>query len=81
MATLLQALLLAGLLTGRTDGRKIRVLAARLGVQHLTPLIELCHAGKIVTVIDRRYPLKEVPEALRYLGEGNAKGKVIVTVE
>jgi len=81
VATLLQVLLLAGLLTGRTDGRKIRVLAARLGVQHLTPLIELCQAGKIATVIDRRYPLNEVPEALRYLGEGNAKGKVIVTVE
>jgi NADPH:quinone reductase-like Zn-dependent oxidoreductase len=36
---------------------------------------------KVATVIDRRYSLGEVPQALQYLGEGNAKGKVIVTVE
>ena len=47
----------------------------------LAPLVELCQAGKITTVIDRRYALSEVPQALRYLGEGNAKGKVIVIVE
>jgi NADPH:quinone reductase-like Zn-dependent oxidoreductase len=49
-------------------------------VQHLTPLVELCQAGKITTVIDRRYQLSQVPEALRYLGEGHAKGKVIIAV-
>jgi hypothetical protein len=32
-------------------------------------------------VIDRRYPLRKVPEALRYLGEGRAWGKVVITVE
>ena len=37
-------------------------------------------AGKIVPVIDRCYPLSEAPDALRYLGEGHAKGKVIITV-
>jgi NADPH:quinone reductase-like Zn-dependent oxidoreductase len=42
--------------------------------------VELSQAGKITTVIDRRFPLSEVPEALRYLGEGHAKGKVVVTV-
>jgi len=80
VAALLQALL-AWPLTGRAGGRKIRVLPVRLGVQHLAPLVELCQAGKIATVIDRRYPLGEVPEALRYMGAGNAKGKVIVIVE
>jgi NADPH:quinone reductase-like Zn-dependent oxidoreductase len=50
-------------------------------VKHLGPLVELCRAGTISTVIDRRFPLSEVPEALRYLGEGHAKGKVVVTVE
>jgi len=79
VAALLQALL-AGPLTGRAEGRKIRLLAVRLGVRHLAPLLDLCQAGKIVTVIDRRYALSEVPQALRYLGEGNAKGKVIVIV-
>jgi NADPH:quinone reductase-like Zn-dependent oxidoreductase len=80
MATLLQVLLV-GPVIGRADGKKIRLLAIRLGVQHLAPIIELCQAGKIATVIDRRYPLNEAPEALRYLGEGHAKGKVVVIVE
>jgi len=80
VAAFLQALL-AGPFTARAEGKKIRLLAVRLGVQHLAPLIELCQTGKITTVIDRRYALSEVPRALRYLGEGNAKGKVIVTVE
>ena len=42
---------------------------------------ELLEAGKIAPVIDRRYPLSEVAEAFRYIGEGHAKGKVVVTVE
>ena len=80
VATLLQVLLI-GPLTGRAAGKKIRLLAVRLGAQHLAPIVELCQAGKIATVIDRRYRLSEVPEALRYLGEGHAKGKVVVIVE
>jgi NADPH:quinone reductase-like Zn-dependent oxidoreductase len=43
-------------------------------------ITELYEAGKVVPVIDRRYPLSEVPEALRYLGEGRVKGKVVITV-
>ena len=41
---------------------------------------ELIEAGKVVPVIDRRYPLSEVAEAIRYLEEGHARGKVIITV-
>jgi NADPH:quinone reductase-like Zn-dependent oxidoreductase len=79
VATLMQVLLL-GPMVGRADGKKIRLLTVRLGVQHLGPLVELCQTGKIVTVVDRRYPLNEVPEALRYLDEGHARGKVVVIV-
>jgi len=43
-------------------------------------LRELIEAGKIAPVIDRRYKLSEVPEALRYLEEGHAQGKIVITV-
>ena len=78
--TLLQILLI-GPVIGRAEGKKIRLLAVRQGAQHLAPMIELCQTGKIATVIDRRYRLNEVPEALRYLGEGHVKGKVVVIAE
>ena len=80
MATLLKVLLI-GPWTGRAADKKVRVLAVRLGVEHLGPLVELCQAGTISTVIDRQYQLPEVPEALGYLGAGHAKGKVVVLVE
>ena len=80
VATLLQVLLI-GPLAGRAASKRIRLLVVRLGAQHLAPIVDLCQAGKIATVIDRRYRLSEVPEALRYLGEGHAKGKVVVVVE
>ena len=41
---------------------------------------ELLEAGKVVPVIDRRYPLSEGAEAVRYLEEGHAQGKVVITV-
>jgi NADPH:quinone reductase-like Zn-dependent oxidoreductase len=43
--------------------------------------MELFEAGKVVPVIDRRYTLSEVAEAIRYLEAGHARGKVIITVE
>jgi NADPH:quinone reductase-like Zn-dependent oxidoreductase len=42
---------------------------------------ELFEAGKLVCVIDKVYPLNEVPEAPRYFGEGYVKGKVVITME
>ena len=44
-------------------------------------LKELFEAGKVKPVIDRCYPLSEVPEAFRYLEEGHARGKVVITME
>jgi NADPH:quinone reductase-like Zn-dependent oxidoreductase len=43
-------------------------------------LKELIEAGRVAPVIDKRYPLGEVPEALRYLEQGQARGKVVITV-
>jgi NADPH:quinone reductase-like Zn-dependent oxidoreductase len=44
-------------------------------------LKELSEAGKLTPVIDRTYSLSEVPEAIRYLEEGHARGKVVIDVE
>ena len=65
----------------RTSDRNVQVLAVQRNRKDLVAITELCEAGKVVPVIDRRYPLREVPEALRYLGEGHAKGKIVITVE
>jgi len=58
----------------------MRILVVPQNRKDLIAITELCEAGKIVPVIDRRYQLSEVPEALRYVGEGHAKGKVVITV-
>jgi len=80
VATLFQILFL-GPWIRRTTGKKIRILAVHPNLKDMVYITELCEAGKVVPVIDRRYPLSEVPEALQYLGEGHARGKVIVSME
>jgi NADPH:quinone reductase-like Zn-dependent oxidoreductase len=47
----------------------------------LVTLSEFIEAGKVAPVIDRTYPLSDAPEAFRYLDEGHARGKVVITVE
>jgi NADPH:quinone reductase-like Zn-dependent oxidoreductase len=78
-AILLQILFL-GAWIKRTSGKNIGVLAVQRNRKDLLYMAELCEAGKIVPVIDRLYPLHEAAEALRYVGEGRAKGKVVITV-
>ena len=48
--------------------------------QDLEALRELLEAGKLTPVLERTYPLGEAAHALRYLGEGHARGKLVVTV-
>lgn len=79
VATLFQVLLL-GPWIKRTRSRNVRLLVVPQDSKALMTITELCVAGKIVPVIDRLYPLNEVPAALRYVAEGRAKGKVVITV-
>jgi NADPH:quinone reductase-like Zn-dependent oxidoreductase len=68
-----------GWLTGRLTGRRMGVLAVRLGPSHFEPLAELCVAGDVGIHVDRTFGLDEVAEALAHVGEGLALGKVVVT--
>ncbi len=79
MAQLFQAILL-GPWISMTGRKKMGSLMAKLNQKDLVFMKELLEADKVVPVIERRYPLSEVAEALRYLEEGHAKGKVVITV-
>ena len=60
--------------------QKLGTFIAKQKGDDLVVLKELIEAGKVVPVIDTTYPLSEVPEAIRHLEEGHARGKVIITV-
>jgi len=57
------------------------VFIAEPSREDLTVLRDLMEAGKVTPVIDRRYTLSEVRAAIRYLEEGRARGKVVITLE
>jgi NADPH:quinone reductase-like Zn-dependent oxidoreductase len=61
--------------------QKVIFFVAKLNKEDLVVLQELLEAGKVTPVIDRRYELSELPEAMRYLGAGHAQGKVVITAE
>ena len=60
--------------------KKVSLLLHRPDKKDLDSLIELVEAGDLVPVIDRQYALRELPEAIRYLGDGHTRGKVVITV-
>jgi NADPH:quinone reductase-like Zn-dependent oxidoreductase len=62
------------------SNRKLTGLLAKSTKEDLTILQNLMETGKVTPVIDRHYSLSEVPEAIRYLEEGHARGKVVITV-
>jgi NADPH:quinone reductase-like Zn-dependent oxidoreductase len=76
LARLIQMLLLS-----RLTRQKLITFLAKPSKEDLTVLQELMAAGKVTPVIDKRYSLSDVPEAIRYLEEGHARGKVVITLE
>jgi NADPH:quinone reductase-like Zn-dependent oxidoreductase len=79
VATILQ-ILLVGPWIRVTTGKKIRILAVRPNIEDLDLVKELIEAGQVTPVIDKTYPLSEVPEAIGYVGEGHARGKVVISM-
>ena len=67
-------------LLARLVGQRLRMLASKPGQQDLQTLRELLEAGKLTPVIDRTYPLGDVPEAMRQMVEGHTRGKLVITV-
>ena len=78
-AQIFQATLLGPWMT-RSGGRQMRIVTGKPNQPDLLMLKALIEGGKLMPVIDRCYPLSEAPEALRYLGAGHARGKVVISV-
>ena len=62
-----------------TGSKKMGILLHKPN-KDLAFILELLETGTVKPVIDRRYPLSEVAEAIRYLEEGHARGKVVITL-
>jgi NADPH:quinone reductase-like Zn-dependent oxidoreductase len=80
MPRVLQLLFLSFWWTITRESRQFSLVAEgpNRGLADLKALIE---AGKLVPIVDRIYALSEVPEALRYFGEGRHKGKIVITIK
>jgi NADPH:quinone reductase-like Zn-dependent oxidoreductase len=71
---------LRALLLSRFVGQKLTTFISTQSYKDLIVLTELVEAGKITPVIDRTYPLSEAPKAIRYLEQGHARGKIVISV-
>ena len=72
---------ITALVLSRFVSQKFVMFMAKLSKEDLTIMRELMESGRVTPVIDKRYRLSEVPEAIRYLAEGHARGKVVITLE
>lgn len=77
----LLARLITALVVSRVASQKLVTFLARPNKEDLTIMHDLMKAGKVKPVIDKRYSLSEVPQAIRYLAEKHARGKVVITLE
>jgi NADPH:quinone reductase-like Zn-dependent oxidoreductase len=71
---------LRAIVLSRFVGQTLGTFVAREHHEDMLALSELIEAGKLRPVVDRVYPLTEAPEAIRYMEQGHARGKVVITV-
>ena len=74
------AVLLKAFVLSRFVSQKLVTHMSKWNREDLTTLRELMESGKVTPVIDRRYTLNEVPNAIRYLEEGHARGKIVINL-
>jgi NADPH:quinone reductase-like Zn-dependent oxidoreductase len=79
VGVLLQTLLFGGLIK-RMQGKHVRILFVPQSQTDTLSMAELCATGEITPMIDREFPLEEVPDAMRYIAAGQAKGKVVIKI-
>lgn len=72
--------LLGTFLKSRGRSQRVTFFVAKITTKDLVFLRELFEGGKVTPVVDRRYELSQAADALGYLGEGHARGKVVITV-
>jgi NADPH:quinone reductase-like Zn-dependent oxidoreductase len=72
--------LTVGWLASRLTGRSMGLLLVKPGPRHFAPLTDLCLSGDVRIHIDRSYPLDQAADALAHVGEGRARGKVVVQI-
>jgi NADPH:quinone reductase-like Zn-dependent oxidoreductase len=79
-ASRLLQIMLMQLLTSMTGNKKMAMVMVKSNREDMAIVRELLETGKVVPVIDKCYPLSEVPEAIRHFEEGHTKGRVVITV-
>ena len=80
LSRMFQHMFLGPLISMAGNKKIVGLGTAKSNKKDLLLLKDLFESGKLKPVIDRRYPLSEVPEAIRYLEEGHARGKVVITI-
>lgn len=80
MPQIFESMLLGSIMSEKGGKKLLNMGIARVVQKDLVYLAELLDAGKIAPVIDRQFPLAQLPQAIRYVEEKHAQGKVVITM-